>query len=471
MGLTWNRKLTLLLPLFFLLCSCSVAPLKESAPVDPGATLHLYLQPMPQEAHRLSLTVSGLSARTADGRDIPLLIGSWVLNPGERIGRQTRLLQQKLPVGEYSGLSLELASATLQTEEGPIDLLTAPGVQLIPENFFITADQDQTLFLSLNPERLITGGYKLSAQFSLWKAQSPLPELKGIISHPDSGLLTIFEKKTPALVEVIAVGREPAGMALDQNRRLVYLALTGENSIVVFDLVRNKVQSKIRLHAAARPTELALSADGETLVALNPGSNSVSIIGTDAFSERQRILFSTTPASVFISANGRNAYATLPDSNSLALIDLQRGTVVATVNLNDTAIHGIAGRSGRYLYLLTENSPNLLLVDNNNLTILNRIHIGYGSRCLTQNLNNGLVYVGMQSGEIAVIDPNIGLPIDSFQADTDVTSMVADREENCLFVVSGKKNTLAKYDLVSKKKLAVLELGTSGFDIAVMGEK
>lgn len=471
MGLIRIIQRVLLLPIFLLLGSCAVTPLSQVTHIDPGATLHLYLQPMPQEAHRLSLTVAALSARTPDGRDIPLLKGPWVFDPIERVGRQTKLLQQKLPVGEYIGLSLELSAATLQTEEGPIDLLIDSAVQLIPETFVIAPDQVQTLFLSLHPDRLITGGFKLTAQFSLWKAQSPLPDLKGVVSHPNSGTLTIFEKKTPTLIDVIAIGREPAGIALDQVGRLVYLALRGENSIVVFDLVRDKVQRKIRLHAGARPTELVLSADGETLVSLNPGTNSISIISTDSSNERQRIHFSTTPASVFTGANQHRAYVTLPDINSLALIDLNQGAVVNTANLTDTATLGVTDRTGRYLYLLTENSPNLLISDADTLAIIDRALIGYGARCLTLNKNNGLIYVGMQNGEIAVIDPQVGLPIDSFRADPEVVAIVSDLEENSLFVISGQNNSLTKYDLVSKKKQAVLELGTAGYDVSVMGEK
>jgi DNA-binding beta-propeller fold protein YncE len=452
-----------------LLIGCSLTPVEQTPIVDPGATLHLFLQPMPQEAHQLSLTVASINARTVGGRDIPLL-GPWSFEPTTRIGQQTKLLQQKLPPGEYAGLSLELSAAKLQTEAEPIDLLIETKNQLIPINFLITAHQNQALFLSLSPDRLITGGYKLTAKFSARKAQSPLPELKGVISHPQSGMLTIFEKKTPTIIDVVAIGQGPAGMALDQRNRLIYLALTEENSIVAFDLVRNRIQRKVRLHAGARPTELALSTDGDTLVSLNSGTNSISIISTTSLSERQRILLSTTPASVCTSATNL-AYIALPDINALALIDLQRDNVIATANLTDTAVKGVADRSGRQIYLLTENSPDLLVFDTAGMTVINRVSIGYGARCLTLNKNNGLIYVGMRSGKIVVIDPQIGLPIDSFKAEPDIIAIAADRKENSLFVVSRENNLLTKYDLVSQRKLATLELGAAGSDVIVMGEQ
>lgn len=467
-----NRMIqrVLLGAIFLLLCSCSVATQKQTTYVDPGATLHLYLDPLPQEAHHLNLTVTDLNARTRDGRDIPLLSGPWILDPARTIGLQTKLLQKKLPLGDYVGLSLKFSEATIMTEEGPVALLVDPDTEFLPRTFSIVADRAQTLFLSLNPERLVAGGYKLNARFSVWKPQPPLPALKGVVTHPAAGTMTVFEKKTPALSEVIAIGRQPAGTALDSNGRLVYLALSGENSIVVFDLVHNRIQRKVRLHAGARPTRLVLSADGATLVSLNPGSGSVSLFDTASLSERQRILFPVTPEALIAGADRRRVYVTLPDINTLALIDLDRAAVVASASLTETATSGTAGRSGRVLYLLTENSPNLLIADADNLAIVDRIHIGYGARCLALNRNNGLVYVGMQSGEIAVVDPQVGLPIDGFRAEPGIVDLVVDPEENSLFVASGQKGSLIKYDLVGKKRLGTLQMGAASYEIAVMGE-
>lgn len=463
------KEIILLASLLF--SACAITPLPQPAEIDPGATLQLYLQPLPQEAYRLSIEVTGLAARTVDGRDIPLLTAAWLLQPGERSDRQTRLLQKKLPVGEYQGLSLQLGTATLQTEEGPVDLLIAEKTRLIPQKFLISPGQIETLFLTLHPERLVTGGYRLTAQFSLWKARSPLPKLQGLVSLPNHGVVTVFEKSVPTIVRAIAGGSQPAGIALDQNQRLAYLALRGDDSIAVFDLNHDQLQRKIRLHSGAAPTDLALSSDGRSLVCLNSGTRSVSIISTDSGNERWRLLFPTAPAAIFTGGNQARAYVSLPGTNSLALLDLDRGAVLSSVNLSDTPGRGVVDRSGRQLYLLTEDSPDLLLVAADSLNISRRVHIGYGARCIALDRNNGRLYVGMQSGEIAVIDPRIGLPIDSLTAPGAVIELVPDREENSLFVITGGENLLSQYDLVSKKQLAVLELGAAGYGLAVMGEK
>lgn len=466
-----NKRLIRLLPVLLILLSCSVAPMPSVPVVDPGATLHLFLQPPPQEAQDLTLTISSLNARRSDGQEFALLNEPLILVPAQRLGRQTKLLVQKLPLGEYFGLKMVITKATLETEDGKTDLLTETDSQLIEEKFFIEANRAQALFLSLSQDRLVTAGYRLSAKFALWKPQPPLSELKGLISHPRAGTLTFFEKKTPAIFSVLAVGRQPADIALDQRLMRAYVALTDENSIAAVDLVQQKVERKLPLRPADRAQELDLSSDGRTLLVTNPGSNSVSIIATGSFTERGRVQLSSRPASSFISTNDNFAYVVLPEVNALEVLDLSRVTLLARAVFAETPFKGVTSRDGRYLYLLTEDSPYLLVVDAQNLTVNNKVFIGYGARCLVVNSNNGLLYVGLDNGEIAVVDRQVDLPIDYFRAGGQVVAIVPDLIENSLFVLTGNRQQLEKYDLVSKKRLAVLDFDADSYGLAVMGEK
>ena len=281
----------------------------------------------------------------------------------------------------------------------------------------------------------------------------------------------MFEKKTPAVIAILAAGRRPTGLVLDQRMRKAYLALAGEDSIAAIDLSQGQIQRKVRLHSADRPEELVLSADGQTLIAANPGSNSISILDTPSLIERERIQFSTRPGPVFLDATGRLAFVVLPEANGLAVIDLDRATLRTTATLAESPIRGIAGNGGKQLYLLAEDSPNLLVVDADNLTIDKRIFIGFGASCLALNKNTGLIYIGLKNGEIAIVDPQLGLPLDSFRTGGEVVAMVPDLEENSLFVLLGKSARLEKYDLVSKKRIAVVELDAVGYAAVVMGER
>jgi len=475
MRISW-LKLSVRRPLlafaaFFLLAAsgCSLTPVEPTPVVDPGATLHLYLQPLPQEVRSLSLRIATLNAVRSDGKEFPLLTDSLELDPAQRIGRQTKLLMCQLPPGDYLGISLLIDQATQASKDGPLALLTKKESTLLENPFRIRADQTTTLFLSLSPDRLVTDGYRLTARFSLWSGQPPLTELKGLVSHPQNGSLSFFEKKTPLIFSVLALGQRPSGVALDQISRRAYVALTRENAIVAIDLVRQRIERKIRLRPGDRPQRLVLSVNGRQLLASLNGSNALAIIDAQLFREHRRVHFITRPGDVVSAANSSRAYVVLPEANGLALVDTERGSIEVSVTLPETPTFGSLGSEGELLFLLTETSPDLLLLDSQSLDLRSRVFIGYGATCLT-SAGNGLLYVGLQSGDVLVIDPRVNLPIDQFRVGGAVRDLVTDRIENSLFVLTDGQQ-LEKYDLVSKKKLATLELGMSGFELTLMGEE
>ena len=451
-----------------LLSACSLQIPEPVMRVDPGETLHLYLQPLPQEAEPLTMRVALLSALRRDGQEIPLLEKPVHLSAVERIGRQTKLLQSQLPAGDYLGLNLHIDRASIISENGSNALLTAQEPQLLDQPFSIRPGQTTTLFLSLQRHRLVTDGYRLTAQFSLWTAPPPLTELKGLVSHPVAGTLTLFEKKTPRVYSVLALGQQPSGVALDPANRIAYVALSAEDMLVTIDLDQEQIERKIRLRASDRPRRLSLVDHGRNLVVTLSGSNALSVVDTRLFREHRRIHFATPPKDVIPAVDGSNAYVILPETNRIVLVDSERGSIDASITLVETPAFGCLSKDGSLLFMLTENSPDLLLIDSQTLQPRGRVFIGYGGSCLAST-ENGLIYVGLKNGEILIIDPRVALAIDQFQTGGGVVDITLDQFENSLFVLTDRQE-LEKYDMTSKKKLASLDLGMVGFELSVMGE-
>ena len=81
----------------------------------------------------------------------------------------------------------------------------------------------------------------------------------GYVTNSASNNITVFDKKAEQAVAVIATGSRPAGMAMDQNRRRAYVALSGDDSIEVVDIATGDIPNRIRLNQGDRSQELALS--------------------------------------------------------------------------------------------------------------------------------------------------------------------------------------------------------------------
>lgn len=454
-----------------LLAACSLASRPAPVARDPGAGVRVYLQPLPQETHRLNFVISSMTARRADGGEVALLAEPKEIRPDELIGHQHRLVSANLPPGDYLGLNLKIEGAALMTDEGENDLLVPEEAVAVDEAFRVRADQTTALFLSLAPDRMVTAGYRFTPRFSLWGSRPALPGLKGVVTNSAAGTLTLFEKKTPAVTNVVALGRGPGDVAFDADRSRAYIALSGEDAVAVFDLINESVRARITLRPGDGPVEMALSPDGGILVSANAGSRSVSVIDPVSFIERERLLLNDRPSSVFFDPDGQMAYVVQESSGMLTLVDARQGRIIDSVHLEDSPVRGAVGNDGKALYLITADSADLLVVDAATLRVQGRKYVGHGALCVEVDPFNGLIYVGLSTGDVMVLDPGFDLPVDTFSISGAVASLSLDTEENTLFALLPERARLEKYDLVSKKLLGAIEVDEGGYAVSVTGEQ
>lgn len=125
------------------------------------------------------------------------------------------------------------------------------------------------------------------------------------------------------------------------------------------------------LLAMAQPGDEPAARGGEaagTLVVLNKGEASASLLDRASGEEYARIATGEGPHEVAVSPDGSIAvvadYGTRTPGNTLTIIDLERREVVSTVNLGDnTRPHGIAFVDLDRVVVTTEGSRRLILVD------------------------------------------------------------------------------------------------------------
>ncbi|MFH1216990.1 MAG: YncE family protein [Pseudomonadota bacterium] len=453
--------------------SCTVQSTLLQTPVSAtGSSFNLYLQPMPQEAHLLRFRVSGLAVIREDGSEIPLSASMENITGADLVGIQKKLATGSLPPGVYQGLSLQIADVTLKGEEGDVNLLAPEEPLRIDHQFTVMKDRGEALFLSLSADRLVTNGVLFSPKFSLWEPERLLPSLKGFAGNSGSDSLTIFNKRTAQVVGTLQIGDMPKGMALDQKKGWLYVALAGENAIAVVEVTNGVILGKVRLQFGDEPCEVALSPSGSTLVSINQGSNTASIIDTGSLYERGKIRLTSEPTGVFMGPDERRAYVLQSSSGAISVLDLAGQNVLASTEIEGFPFKGAANAAGGALYLISNFSTDLLVVDPSSLRVIRKIFIGQGALSIKADNRTGLLYIGMKDGTIAVVDPRSAfMLIDSFSLPGPVQHLTIDNEENALFAVLPQKGTVQKIDLVSKQPLGRLELENGGYAVSIMGER
>jgi len=442
----------------------------KMALVNEGKVL-VYLQPLPQEASKLRFLIDGIFAVRGDGSKIPLFLSFKDLAGAKLLGVQKLLATGVVPQGSYTGLSIAISKAFLQGEEGEIDLFIPPEPAWAQRVFEVKRREALTLFLSLNASGIISRGISFTPDFSLATSGGILINLTGYVGNSSSDTISVFNKKTMEVVNVIATGREPKGIVLDQRRTRAYVAVSGDDSVEIYDVFNGKNIGRVKLKFRDNPMELALTPDGRTLVSVNHSSNTVSIIDTLSKSELRRVKVGDGPTSAVVDPSGFKAYVMNSRSNTVSVVDLTQRTPTATIAVEGFPLRGAFNRSGDRLYVISRDSPNLSVIDPSRLVVTEKIFVGTGAISIKINFLTGLILVGKRfGGEIAIVDTSSLMFIDSMTVGGNAAYMTIDRQENTLFVSLPERRIVQKVNLTSKKIMAEIEAGEGAYAVAVMGE-
>jgi len=440
-------------------------------PLSEKGEVILYLQPLPQQADKLRFIIDEIVARRDDGFQMSLPLSFREFKGSSLSGHQKMLASGALPPGSYTGVSLRVAKAFIETQDGEMALLVPEQPVAVDHPFLVTRKNASTLFLSFNASKFITGEIRFTPGFALVSPGRGLINLTGLVSNSESHIISIFDKKAMQVVDAIATDEGPAGLVLDQIRARAYVAAARNDTIQVIDVFKRQLVNRLKLNFRDRPIELALTPDGRTLVSVNQGSNTVSIIDTASMAEVRRIQVGEGPTSAVVDPAGLKAYILNERSSTISLIDLTQQRLAVTISVEAPPLRGAFSRNGSKLYVISSDSPNLAVVDLARFIVSQKIFIGMGAVSITVDKTTGQIYVGKQiEGEIAVIDPFSAMFIDAIRIDGTAVFLAIDGEERNLLALLADKNVLQKINLIGKKPIAELEVGAGAFAVVVMGE-
>ncbi len=464
------KKSLLLLLLVLSLWCCQARHASVLAPLEEEGELFVYLQPFPQEAAGVQLTLANIAAVTIGAGETPL---SLVINKmsGLEKKRQRLLAWGRLAPGSYRGLTVSLERAQEKSEEGEVSSSESSEIHVdVP--FSVSRRRSTVLYLTVDYRPATAEGSGLAFSLSAFVPRKPLAGLVGYVSNSSSHNITVFNKRSGEVQDVIATGREPQGIALDRRLSRAYVALSGDDAVEVIDLAQGEPFFRIRLLRGDSSRALSLTTDGKTLLAVNNGSNSVSIIDTTSLAEVNRIRVGSGPNSLVVDRSGKRGYVFNTYSNTISVIDVQNQSIVATLSSDAAPIDGDISARGDKLYVIHQWSPYLLVIDLQTLAVRDRIFIGSGAECIKVNPSTDLFYVGKRlEGVVEVYSPNTRLPIDVITSPGAVRHIAIDGEENTLYFLSPAKRRLTDLGVINRQAIFEIDTGEDPYWVSVMGER
>jgi YVTN family beta-propeller protein len=455
----------------FALLSCQASLSKFLAPLEEEGEIYLYAEPFPQEAERLRFNVETIFAVSADGREFPLRVSLHELKPSD-MRRQRLLASGRVPPGSYVGLSFKVNKAFLKTEEGEANMLVSGTPVRNDFPFSVNRKRACVISLSFKYAESILSGFSFSPLFSMMIPARPIPSLTGYVSNLGSNNITVFDKKSQRVLAVIATGRRPAGMALDQRQGRAYVALSGDDAIELVDVLSGEVINRLRIHTGDQPQELALTANGKTLLVANKGTNTVSFVDALSLIESGRVDVGREPNSISIHPNGIRAFVFNTASSTVSVIDIPNKAVMATITTDPAPLRGQFNRRGDKLYIIHEWSTYLTALDPFALSLLRRFPVRMGMVSIKVDTQTDLVYMGKgRDTAVEVYDPFSFAVVDSINTGAGITYMTIDGDENNLFMVNPEMKSVMVSRLVRKKVISEMDVGESPYWVSIMGER
>lgn len=470
-----SMRLLLRCCLLFLVLLTACSPIRMEnikPPLEDEGEIFIYLQPMGQRAARLRFRLESIEVLGAEGLEIPLhLEAEELLNGPDLIHTQKLLATGRLPEGQYRGIRITIAEAALLTEEGWIAMLVPEDPVSVPGGMEVVPRKAEARFLSFSPEKSVAADIRFDPVFSLYHYKQDIFDLIGYVSRPAANIVSVFNKRTMLLTGVIATGSRPRDLAIDEDRKQAYVALSGEDAIEVIDILQEESTGRIPLRLGDRPEEIDLTPDGELLVTANYGTNTASLVDPVSRVEIRRIRVGEGPASVVIDPAGVLAYVLNSLSHSITVIDLGNMEASATISLEENPIRGAFDRSGERLYLITANSNDVVVIDTATHGVVQKIFTGMGALSILVDPRRNIFYVGKNNGELAVVTPEVLMYINSINLSANVVSMTIDDEENVILALAPDQRALYKVNPVNNKIIGRIDLGDEGYAVEVIGAR
>jgi YVTN family beta-propeller protein len=116
-------------------------------------------------------------------------------------------------------------------------------------------------------------------------------------------------------------------------------------------------------------SSIAITTDGTTLLAVNPDSNSVSLIDTASQMAIAEIAVGIDPSSVAVAPDGSRGFVSNKGSNSLSVIDIPSRAVLTTLEVGDQPVGVAVSPDGRFIAVAEMGGDAVRLLDTGSVKI------------------------------------------------------------------------------------------------------
>jgi YVTN family beta-propeller protein len=334
-------------------------------------------------------------------------------------------------------------------------------------NAYVIGYTASTDFPTMNPIQAANAG-----GFDVFVAKIGTGQRTAYVSNSGSNTVSVIRTADDSVLATLAVGPNPAHIAVTPDGSKAYVVNAGGNSVSVINATNNAVAASVTV--GPRPFDVAVTPDGTKAYVANAGANSVSVIDTSNNMVTATLTVQGNPVDVVI--RGTKAYVLNAGSDSVSVIDTSSDRVVTTVRVGRNPFDMAVATDGTSAYVVNTGSNNVSVINTSTNLVTATVPVGYhpadvavtpdGTKAYVTNAGSNSVSVINTSTNTVVATVSVGaLPVDVVITPDGAKAYVTNSGTNSVSVINTGTNVVLTTVTVSSNPvdLAIISDGTKAY--------
>lgn len=288
------------------------------------------------------------------------------------------------------------------------------------------------------------------------------------VTNERSDSVSVINGKTLEVEGSIAIGQRPRGIGISPDGSEVYVAISDENAIAVFDPVTLEVLRKFA--AGSDPETFAVHPNG-TLYISNEDDAKATVYDPETGQLITEIKVGLEPEGVAISPNGEKVVVTSESSNMLHVITVPGNTVTDNILVGARPRAAVFTGDSKIIYATTEISGEVVKVDVETAKILQRVQMADPKskpKDVILSLDEQYLYVaGGRSNKVWLMDATTLEVIQGIPVGKRVWGLGLTKNGKHLFSTDGVSHTVSVIDTASNTVIKTIPVGKFPWGVAI----
>jgi len=435
---------------------------QQSGPAADEALLSIYLETQGTCAAELALQLSNFVLRSDQG-ELPLSLDPVIVERGKAQGQQVLLGLARIPEGYYGELEMTFEVSAKAGSDG----IGQPATMRLSKPLFLEGGDSQCLFVTWHLDDC-RSGEDLSPKFSARGQGQPLSG--NLLYALCSDINTLYLVRTDTRFVTAAIGLEDrvVELAVDSQRRLLYLLNSTRRSLQVFDLATQRLIDRLPLPLTVEPAHLALDVAGNNAFVSDPQARRVVKIDLDSGQMSAHQQVGLQPGRLISIDQDGSGFVAVCAPRTQQVFLLNADTLMIQRSLDTGLQPEHLWYANDRLYVAEAGSRTVTIFNPADGQQVSQVRLVGMPGELLASSNDNKIYVSMgRAGSLAVLGTGQFSSMRSIPVGTEAGALAASARRDQLYVANPMAHTVTVLNQASERESGVLSLGGAATDLVV----